>query len=199
MTRDHFLGTGRYTQLSNVIPLIGSILGLRVTNLDNQESQHPREAFALHNIPSQVFNSPFVASFYARFDFNFLATFQRVFDFGNGQRDNNILCGQFQNGQDFMCEVWVDDVPHRIIAPDSIVTGEFAFWHFGMEANGTLWIEKDENIVATEQFPGLATARVYLVVRTSRSTHHWMESYADSGLTENNSDIVNTGMVVERS
>lgn len=162
MTRNHFLRTGTYDgRFGNVIPLEGAILGLRVTNLD-VGPQHPHEAFAHRNIPSQVFDSPFVASFYARFDrFNLLLNYQRVFDFGNGEQDNNIVCGQYIFGTDFMCEVWVGNVRYRLIAPGAIDAGQFSFWHFGMEANGTLWIDKDGTTVAETQFPGLITEKVF--------------------------------------
>ena len=156
VSRNHFLGRGDFDNLVNVESLRGAILGLRVTNLGTTLPQAPGEAFALRNFPGQTFSSSFVASFYARFDnISSGRNYQRVFDFGNGLADDNIWCSQYKQSSDFACAVFRDSVGYRVVAPNAIVEGEFAFWHFGADINGpssTLWIEKDGVRVAEVQF-----------------------------------------------
>ena len=124
--------------------MYGNILGMRVTNLDGTP-QHPSDAFALRNFPSQTFGSGFVASFYARFDYiGSPLNFQRIFEFGVADSEaNSIACGQYDTYLDFFCEVFEGNTLHEVIAPNAIVVGEFAFWHFGEESNGTMWLDKD--------------------------------------------------------
>ena len=144
--RDHFLKSGQYDQsfFGNVLPMKGAILGLQVKNLDGTP-HNPIDTYSLWDFPCQTFDKPFVASFYARFDdiSDPAVIFQRVFDFSNGQASNNIICGQNSNSEDLTCEVYSNAVKQVVTVPNGIVEGEFAFWHFGMEPNGTLWIEKD--------------------------------------------------------
>lgn len=135
--RNHFLGNGIYSdQLSVVDPLEGAILGLRVTNLSSPQT--PGEAMALQSFPSQTFSSGFTASFYARFDrINNGLQWQRVFDFGNGEFADNLLCGQLTQTTTFYCAL-IDDVGtiHDVYAPSAITVGEMAFWHFEALDNG---------------------------------------------------------------
>lgn len=158
--RNHFLGEGTYDSLySGVFSLDGAILGIRVTNLG--QNQHPRDAYKFRNFPGQSFGSPLVASFYARFDSIILSRpFQRVFDFGNGAGVDNILCGQYLIFPDMMCEVHQGEITHRIIAFNAIVEGVFAFWHFGVDADGTYWIEKD-GVRVSQPFSGILPVPVF--------------------------------------
>lgn len=152
--RNHFIGRGTFdVRFNDVERTRGAILGLRVTNLPNV--QHPREAHALQNFPGQTFDSLFVASFYARFD-DTSRFGQRVFDFGNGQADNNILCGQFIATKDMVCAVYRNALVFLVIARDAIIQNEYAFWHFGAELVGggdwNLYIEKDGSRMAEQAF-----------------------------------------------
>ena len=119
------------------------------------------------NLPTQTFASSFVASFYARWDnLDGGLQFQRAFDFGNGEADNNILCGQFQASDRMMLEVYDGGTVYRLVAPsNSIVEGEFAFWHCGATYDSNtgewrLWIEKD-GVLVGERFETLTLQNVF--------------------------------------
>ena len=95
--RTHRLGTGLFVSTNGIERLTGAILGLRLTNLNSVPPQDPGSRFAFMNFPSKTFASGFVASFYARWDnLDAAVQSQQAFDFGNGEADNNIVCGQFQ-------------------------------------------------------------------------------------------------------
>lgn len=145
--RDHLLGGGNYDSNHQ-----GAILGVRVTNLGVNE--HPRERFKFVNMPGQTFADTFVASFYARWDSIASRSYQRAFDIGNlspifSLYIDNILCGQLSTTSTMRCEVWRNGDRYSVEAPNSIVQGVFAFWHFGLEVNGTMWISKDNNVVGS--------------------------------------------------
>lgn len=158
VTREHHLGKGPLTDAFSVSdPLNGAITGLRVTNIGAMA--HPRDALVFRNIPSQTFGSGFVASFYARFNNHptnsTLYGWQRIFDFGNGEQDNNILCGQYNMENDMVCEVYDGTSRYDVRAVGSLIADEFAFWHFSaLRTGGTLWdftIEKNGVEVANAQ------------------------------------------------
>ena len=137
-----------------VDPLVGSIAGVRVTNLDI-DAPHSMSQIQFQNLPGQMFGKGFVASFYARFDDidEGVRSYQRIFDFGNGPGVlDNVWCGQESTGNNMACELHDNDsTPHRIVAQGAIVQGEFAFWHFGVDADGTFWIEKDGTVLVRER------------------------------------------------
>lgn len=148
--RTHDLGQGMsFTSLGlNVGPLDGTISGLRLRNLD--EPFNHKTAFNLMNMPGQPFGESFVASFYARFDGDLSSrSGQHVFDFGNGNGQDNIICTQKSNTNSMECGVRVSGTSYSVTAPGAIVSGAFAFWHFGFDIpNGELWIEKDGTRIA---------------------------------------------------
>lgn len=145
--RNHFLGTGTLDGTAGTKRMEGAVAGLRVTNAGQQ--QHPQDAYALWNLPGQPFASGFVASFYARFDrVNQDRNFQILFDIARDRMDNNILCGQVGFFDSFYCQVFEGPVATTtIVAPNAILQGEFAFWHFGVQhlnmTTSRLWIEKN--------------------------------------------------------
>lgn len=141
--RTHYLGHGTFEQrFINVRPHDGTISGIRVRNLE--EPLNPRTAFELMNFPGQPFGKSFVASFYARFDDLQTRQWQRVFDFGNGAGQDNIMCSQWVTTTDMVCGLLLGGTAYTVVAPGTIVPDEFAFWHFGFDIpGGELWIEKD--------------------------------------------------------
>ncbi|WP_323770860.1 PIG-L family deacetylase [Antarctobacter sp.] len=79
----------------------------------------------------------------ARFDDLEAGYWQRVFDFGNGPRGNNLILTQEENGSGIMFALYQDGTTYRVTAPDAIVEGETATWKVGIDANGTMWIDKN--------------------------------------------------------
>ena len=171
--RNHTLGTGIYEGLfpADVKALQGGIVGLRVTNLASTPPQHPADAFALRNIPSQTFSSPFVASFYARFD-DPATLSQPLFEFRNTVPSHTIRCERERivvtifpfvvNTLGLRCFVTdVSGILYEVTAADSIVPGEFNFWHFSVTDNGRMRIEKDGVVVGQRQYAPFTLPHVF--------------------------------------
>lgn len=128
-----------------------AILGIRIQNglgiLD------PRTTYDFWNFPGQPFASASVSSFYARFDNVDARDWQRAFDFGNGAI-HTIFCGNYLRTTTITCGMKENveaSVSKRIEVANGIVEGEFAFWQYGLETNGTMWIKKNGVLVGTAQ------------------------------------------------
>lgn len=141
----------------SVDPLVGCIEGVRVTNLEQKSPHHSLTALALQNLPGQIYGNGFVVSFYVRFDDLSDRRNQRVFDFGNESGLDSVWCGQLGRGRDMACEVYHELTPHRIVAQAAIPENEYAFWHFGVDSDGTFWIERDGKILVSEKTNTLPT------------------------------------------
>ena len=79
----------------------------------------------------------------ARFNDVANGNYQRVFDFGNGPRQDNVWLGQVGNTNDMAFEIWVGDKFTRCVAPGAIVQGELATWKAGVDRNGNQWVRKN--------------------------------------------------------
>lgn len=86
---------------------------------------------------------PFEIEVIARFDDLASGYWQRVFDFGDGPNSNNILLTQYENTNALMFVLYQDGEAHRVVAPEAIVEGETATWTVGIDADGTMWIDKN--------------------------------------------------------
>ena len=77
--------------------------------------------------------------------------FQRVFDFGNGEGNDNVWLGQENNSNDMAFEIVVGTKYSRCVARGAIVQGELATWKAGVDSNGVQWIEKNGHRIASIQ------------------------------------------------
>lgn len=179
IARQHYLGESSYTATDpDIEDFVGTIVGIMVVS-DNNPSEHPRDKFKFWNIGSQILQSTgFVASWYSRYD-NILddRKFQRVFDFSNGHRSDNIECSQIQNREDIRCRVWVTDpvdgpiIVTAVTATGVLLENEWAFWHFHVMNNGTGLLEKDGVEVARiETGAGVPTGLFRSMNRFGQST-----------------------------
>ena len=179
--RDHFLGNSPLDGDGVHIEMEGSITGLRITN-DEDIPHHPSSAFRLLSFPGQSFGKGFVASFYARYNaLGMSSDFQPVFDFGNGADSDNIWCGQEAKTTRMRCEVFygVGGPAGEVIeAPNgSLVAGEFAFWHIGLDDNGRFSIQKNGVQVAAKDIamPNAVFRRNMLISYDHRDIEDMLE------------------------
>ncbi len=94
----------------------------------------------------------------ARFDDVGGGYWQRVFDYGNGAADNNILLGQTWNSTDMRFEVYVGDTSSIVTAYGAIVEGETAEWRVTVDSDGLMSIYKNGDLLA--EGPGQVPADV---------------------------------------
>lgn len=109
--------------------------------------------------PFEPITGPFTVDFSVRFDSIAGGHWQRVFDFGNGPRNDNVWAGQLSNGSDMVLEVWRGSAMRRLVATDSLVAGELSAWRVGVDASGQMWIEKNGARIA--EGVGLLPRNVY--------------------------------------
>jgi len=74
---------------------------------------------------------------------------QRVFDFGNGPWEDNVLLTQKRGSNNMTLSVHRDGVDNACVAPGSIIQGEVAEWTAGVTAWGQYYINKNSVRIAT--------------------------------------------------
>lgn len=119
----------------------GLVLGHDVTNVGDRKDDE------LLNLPDQVGGGAFSVEATARFD-DISRSWQRVFDFGNGEGSDTIAFGQSDgsNTTHARFEIRVGDTLHTLTTGDgAIVEGEMPLWKVGVDATGLVFIEKDGN------------------------------------------------------
>lgn len=87
----------------------------------------------------------------ARFDDLASGSYQRVFDFGNGEAQDNVWLGQVGSTNDMRFEVVRDGVKYNVTAAGVIVEGETALWTARVDEDGMMTIFKDGVSVAEGQ------------------------------------------------
>lgn len=140
---------------NNNEPLHGSVVGIEVTNYGDGRGL---EAMKFKSFPGQVRTGAFTASMWARFDRLSPPSYayhpngsQRLFDFSGdgGSGDNQITLKQVGNSTDIEFVIDQNGSTFSVVAYDAIVIDEFALWHAGVNVNGTMWIQKNDTILAT--------------------------------------------------
>jgi hypothetical protein len=80
----------------------------------------------------------------ARFDNPNGASYQKVFDFGNGPSSDNVWFGQKSNLNTMSLSIWLGGTfAARLDVTNAIVAGENAIWKCGADIGGLMWIEKN--------------------------------------------------------
>ena len=164
---------------SNDSDLEGAILGLQVINHSSSQDYRTME---LLNLQTQIFDHPFVASAYARFD-DMARSYQRIFDIGNGPGDGNIILSQNANTNHMSLVVFTDFGVYHCPAYNAIVEGEMALWRAQVTASGIFRIEKNGVLLAECSSPGVS----YIGDAVFRSNFHiggshWSEDDKLQGL-----------------
>lgn len=125
-------------------PLRGAILGLIVTNTGEARDE------SLLNTAAQI-HGAFSVTVIARYDNIKGGYWQRVFDFGDSQRRNNIWLGQCGNTNDMCFEMLKDGTKYREVAPVAILEGELAKWEVSINEEGIMSISKNGNLLASRK------------------------------------------------
>jgi Ca2+-binding RTX toxin-like protein len=74
---------------------------------------------------------------------------QRIFDFGNGEANDNILFGQVANGTTITFEVYDGGASSGITVANAIVEGEWAHWAATVDASGNMAIYKNGILIGS--------------------------------------------------
>lgn len=124
-------------------PLQGVVTGIEIRNLIDPPSSVLSELF---NLPGQMWG-PFTVSFYARFDH--VNTASKVFCVTNDDASSTISFGR----HDILTTTAVFEIEttgggsQLILAVNSIVVDEMAFWHVTVDAVGQVSITKNGSLV----------------------------------------------------
>lgn len=120
--------------------LYGGVLGLRITPYG--EPSIGTEQGRFQNYPAQIWE-PFTVSFWARIDNLSAEGNQVLFDFSNGIDTNNVFMGNFGTTSEMQFCVYMEGSWYCVFWAGAIVEGEVAFWHAGIESDGTMWVSKN--------------------------------------------------------
>jgi hypothetical protein len=145
---------GTSSDFRNTRPLNGAILGLRVTNKDENERDMSRRQF-LTNLPGQFFGA-FRAGLYVRVD-NTSTTLvdQGIMDLytTNGVDNVRIVC----NRSTMRFDLYQGGTVYSIVtATNSVVAGEMALWIIGVDDSNLMYLEKNGTRLGSRTIPTLA-------------------------------------------
>lgn len=135
VARDSLL-VGR-SNWSSDTPLIGEVLAIEHTDVGGEITE--------------VGETAFKAEALVRFDDLDAGAWQRVFDFGNGPGQDNILLTQQGASNAMAFQIHDGGRVFQITAEDAIVEGEVAKWGAQVDENGLMQIFKDDVLVAEGQ------------------------------------------------
>lgn len=93
----------------------------------------------------------FDATIVATFDDTSGGNFQRLFDFSNGQNQDEILFGNYARTDDLIFEVINSGVRYRLVVEDAIVDGEEATWRTTINDDGEMQVFKDGVLISDMQ------------------------------------------------
>jgi hypothetical protein len=145
---------GASSEFRNTRALNGAILGLRVTNKDENERDMSRRQF-LANLPGQFFGA-FRAGLYVRVD----NTSTNLADQGivdlyttNGVDNVRIVC----NRSTMRFDLFQGGIVFSIVtATNSVVAGEMALWTIGVDNSNLMYLEKNGIRLGSRSIPTLA-------------------------------------------
>lgn len=111
----------------------------------------------------------FDATVVARFD-NFAGgNFQRLFDFSNGENQDEILFGNLGFSNDIIFETINEGVRYRLVVPDAINDGETATWRATIDDEGEFQVFKDGTLL-TGNFTIISPPPAFQVIGTEPTT-----------------------------
>ena len=86
----------------------------------------------------------------AQFDDLGGGAWQRIFDFGEGQYNGNIILGQHGGSQtDLVFQIMDGGAVYQVVAANALVEGERAVWTARVEADGTMAIFKNGDLLVS--------------------------------------------------
>ncbi len=136
----------------NGVPSVASMLGVAMADLIETPNLVPADTgLDVYGIDDDDIDGAFEITVEARFDDIDGGSYQRVFDFGNGAGQDNIVLGQINRTPDMFFSVFVDGVQYTIIAPNAIEEGVVAKWTTSIDASGYMRLWKDDVLVAEGQ------------------------------------------------
>lgn len=130
-----------------------------VTGTDTTQAGDPTRFEWLVGDAAPDFSGDFLLggamTFTASAQFEDLASgqYQRVFDFGNGSFQNNILMGQFANSSTMLFEIYDQGNFYRVSAENAIVEGERAIWTARVGDDASICIFKNGALLGSAQGP----------------------------------------------
>jgi hypothetical protein len=122
---------------SNNTPLIGEVISISHTDVGGEITE--------------VGETSFEATALVRFDDLDAGAWQRVFDFGNGPAQDNILLTQQGASNNMTFQIHDGGQMYAITAEGAITEGEVAKWSAAVDENGLMQIFKDDALVAEGQ------------------------------------------------
>ena len=121
--------------------LLGAVLGMHFVKGGTSNSSLPLEFM---NFPGQPNGAGFVVSGYARFNDVANRSWQRVFDFSDGNSGALVLFGQVGSTDTMRLQVHNGGgVFSTLDVSNAIVGQEMAFWEVGVANDGLAWIRKN--------------------------------------------------------
>ncbi len=141
-----------FTVDNNGVPSQGEMLGVDMAPLvETGDFDITDMSLAVYGVDDDPINGAFELTVEARFDDVAGGSYQRVFDFGNGQAADNIILGQIANTPDMYFAIFDGDTQYRIIAQNAIVEGVVAKWTVSVDASGYMRMWKNDVLVAEGQ------------------------------------------------
>ena len=161
---------GQANWMDNTPDLVGLVSGFQV---HHQLELKSLQDLKFNNYPGQIFAGAFTASAHVRFDDHLYSPYQRygfrmqhfsslsyhrclflvfrVFDFSNGNENDQVWFGTKENNSnDLYFEIHnKGESPSTLVAPGAIIDGEMALYRAGVDASGTMFIEKNDVVLNT--------------------------------------------------
>lgn len=119
--------------------MIGAVLGLKVESMLEK-----------HSLELPEITGPFTVTATARFD-NTAANFQKIFDFGNGPMNDNIVLTQVGSNMRFV--VWNKDQPTKLEVSNVVEQGATDTWTVGVKPDGVFFMKKND--ILLKESPGI--------------------------------------------
>ncbi|RFC64145.1 DUF1929 domain-containing protein [Fulvimarina endophytica] len=134
------------------VPSMAAMLGVDMAPVVATDPILPGDArLEVYGIDKDPIDGPFDLTVEARFDDLDAGPWQRVFDFGNGAAQDNVLLSQVGVSRDMQFEIFVGNEGHRIVAPNALVEGETAKWSVSVSDSGYMKMWKNDVLVAEGQ------------------------------------------------
>ena len=134
------------------VPSEASMLGVSMVDLVETANLTPADAGQeIYAIDDDPINGAFEVNVEARFDDVGGREWQRVFDFGNGPGQDNVLLTQVENSNDIRFTVFTANDRFDLIAENAIQEGETAKWTVSVGEDGYTRMWKNDVLVAEGQ------------------------------------------------
>lgn len=132
------------------VPSPSRIMGVNMVDLQEVPNLTGNDT-VIYDIENEEITGPFELTVTARFDALSSRNNQKIFDFGNGASDDNIILGQVGNSADLSFEIYDGNVKRTLVASNAIDEDEVINWKVSVDANGLMKIYKNSTVVAEGQ------------------------------------------------